>query len=253
MHFFSIIIPSLNQGHFIEQTINSILTQSYPYKEIIVCDGGSDDHTIEILKSYGTKIQWISEKDRGQAHAINKGLKLAKGDILTYLNADDMYCSHCLNIVNEFWLKHPDLMWVTGDYYIIDGVNCNIQKPISLYKNILRFFPTKSMLSIVNFIAQPSTFWTQKALDQIGYFDESLCYTMDYDYWFRLIQKYPLGIIHQKLSYFRIHHQSKSVQSFQAQFAEELSIAQKYDSNSFRIYLHQLHNRIIVAIYNIIK
>src|SRR5437868_3496972 len=88
---FSIIVPSYNQGNFIAQTIDSILHQSYKNVEILVMDGGSTDSTIDVLKTYSDRIFWLSEKDRGQTHAINKGLAHAKGDIITFLNSDDYY------------------------------------------------------------------------------------------------------------------------------------------------------------------
>jgi len=100
---FSIIIPSFNQGHFIAQTIDSILNQSYKNVEILVIDGGSTDNTLDVLKSYNSRIFWLSEKDGGQTHAINKGLDLAKGEIIAYLNSDDYYLESTLEkVANGF-------------------------------------------------------------------------------------------------------------------------------------------------------
>ena len=99
----SIITPSFNQGVFIKETIDSILSQGYAQLEYIVVDGGSTDNTVEILKSYGDKIKWVSEKDNGQADAINKGLKMATGDIVAFINSDDYYLPNALHAVNDFF------------------------------------------------------------------------------------------------------------------------------------------------------
>ena len=87
----TIITPSLNQGEFIEQTIESVLSQEYPDLEYIVIDGGSSDGTLEVLRKYAGKLHWVSEPDQGQSHAINKGLRMASGDVVAYLNSDDLY------------------------------------------------------------------------------------------------------------------------------------------------------------------
>jgi len=253
MNRFSIIIPSLNQAPFIEQTIQSILDQAYPAVEIIVMDGGSTDGTIEILKRFGDKIQWISEKDNGQASAINKGIKIATGDILAYLNSDDQYLPYTLEVVNHFFQKHPTLHWATGDYHIIDSKNEKIQSGIPKYKNIFKKWPYFSTLCLANFIAQPSTFWRREAFEEIGFFNENLHYTMDYDYWLRLISQFPLGIIPQKLSCFRIHDSAKGSTSFKAQFDEELSVVKQHTPNSILIGLHRLHSWGIVTCYNRLK
>ena len=114
----SIVIPSLNQGRFIGQTIQSLLDQGYPHLEILVMDGGSTDNTLEILKSFSGQITWFSEKDQGQSHAINKGLRQSTGDICGYLNSDDVLLPGALqSIIAAF--KSEDSLWVTGDYQVL--------------------------------------------------------------------------------------------------------------------------------------
>jgi glycosyltransferase involved in cell wall biosynthesis len=253
MYSFSIIIPTLNQAAFLAETIDSILNQNYPYKEIIVIDGGSTDATLDILKSYSTKIKWLSEKDHGQADAINKGLRLATGDIFTYLNSDDYYLPECLASVNDFFKQNNGYSWVTGDYKIINEQGNPIQRLIPIYKNIFKKIPFFNALLFTNFIAQPSTFWRREVFTRTGFFNESLNYVMDYEYWLRIKNNYKLGFIQKPLACFRIHSQSKGGVSYKNQFNEELKVLQMYCHNSVVLWLHQLHNWLIVKFYDLLK
>jgi glycosyltransferase involved in cell wall biosynthesis len=164
----SIITPSYNQGQFIKETIDSVLDQNYPNLEYWVIDGGSTDNTVKILKKYGTKIKWVSEKDRGQTHAINKGLKKASGEIIAYLNSDDVYLPNSLFTIADYFMKHPDIMWLTGDYVIIDELGHQIQSGVAWYKRLFRTFPGRTSLMIGNYIIQPSTFWRSQVVKKLA-------------------------------------------------------------------------------------
>ncbi len=250
----SIVIPSYNQGIFIEETIRSILDQNYPNLELIVMDGGSTDQTVSILKKYSSRISWRSEKDKGQTDAINKGMATATGEILAYLNSDDAYLPNTLFTVAEYFQSHVEAKWLTGDYFIIDAQGKKIQSYVANYKRLLRAFcPTFAVLSVANYIIQPSTFWRSGVQEEIGPFDESLRYCMDFDYWMRLIQKYPLHVLEQHFSLFRIHGLSKGGSQYVKQFAEEHLLTCKYTSNLFLRALHKLHSQAIVWIYKLIK
>ncbi len=249
----SIIIPSFNQGRFIKQTIDSILDQAYTKVEVIVMDGGSTDSTIAILKSYGEQIFWVSEKDRGQTHAINKGISLAKGEIITYLNSDDYFLPQSLQIVVDVFQSNQKALWVTGDYLIIDERGEQIQSVIASYKKLLRKFLSFNLLSILNPIIQPSTFLRKELVSEVGQFNESLRYTMDYDYWLRAIRIKKSMVLNEKLSVFRIHGSSKGGSQYKQQFEEELNVAKYYQKNKAFIFLHRLHNILIINIYKIIK
>lgn len=248
----SIIIPTLNQGQYIRQTIKSILDQSYQNCECLVIDGGSTDETIRILNSFGRKIKYISERDSGQSDAINKGLKMATGDIVGYLNSDDFLNNNAImSVVNAF--QSNDALWVTGDYSIVNENGTSIQSAIVLYKNLFRLVSSRFLIKIVNYLIQPGTFWKRELHHQIGYFDTSLHYAMDYDFWLRAFQIKSPVILRKKLSSFRVHEKSKGGSQFEKQFNEEMLVLKRYCSNRAIIGMHQMHNKLIKSVYRIIK
>ncbi len=249
----SIVTPSFNQAQFIRETIDSVLDQKYPNLEYLVMDGGSTDQTTKILQSYGSRIKWISKKDKGQTDAINKGMKLVNGEIVAYLNSDDVMAPGTLAAVGDFFSKNKDAHWFSGEYIIIDTVGKPIQWYVVLYKKFFRSLGFTSVLYILNYINQPSTFWRRSIFDDIGYFDTSLRYCMDYDFWLRCAQKYQLYLSPQVFSKFRIHATSKGGSAYKKQFQEEEMITARNTSNVIFLLLHKLHTSVIVSIYNLIK
>ncbi len=176
----SIVTPSFNQGKYIEETIRSVLSQQYPNLEYIIIDGGSQDQTIDIIKKYELSITyWKSESDNGQTCAINKGLKQATGEIIGYLNSDDLYTEKTLEYIANYFLNHPDIDMIYGDNYIIDGNSTIISHEKVKDYNFEKLF-------FGNYITQPSVFFRQYILNEIGFFDENLHYSMDYEYWIRI-------------------------------------------------------------------
>lgn len=249
----SIITPSFNQGRFIEQTIHSVLGQNYPNLEYIVMDGGSTDNTLEILKKYKGKLSWKSGKDKGQSDAINKGLKMATGDIVAWLNSDDYYLLGTLKKVADYFENNKNAMWVSGDYRVIDGEGRDIHGFVIWYKRMLRRFSSFPMLSFANYIIQPSTFWRKKLTDELGGVNEEYRYCMDYDLWLRFMRKYPLHILPSPLSAFRIHGASKGGSQYKKQFEEELDVLCQNQENKTITTFHKLHNSLINIIYTFIK
>jgi glycosyltransferase involved in cell wall biosynthesis len=245
----SIITPSFNQANFIRFTIDSVLGQDYPNLEYLVIDGGSTDGTIEILKQYSGRIRWISERDRGQSDAINKGLRLASGDILAFLNSDDLYEPGALKKVGKFFAQHPEAKWVTGKCYTIDQSGRKSRPWITLYKNVWLTLNLRRALLVLNFISQPATFWRKEITDQIGYLDESLFYVLDYEYWLRILKVASLFFIPSYLASFRYYPTSKSGSTASAQFQEQYQVAQKYTTSSAMLKLHRLHNFITIFFY----
>ncbi len=246
----SIITPSYNQAHFIERTINSILNQDYHDLEYIVMDGKSTDDTVKILKSYKKRIIWKSEKDSGQSEAINKGLQIASGEIVAFLNSDDTYEPDALQKVADFFTKNPDKLWAYGKCKIIDENDVEIRRPITWYKNLLlNRYNYKKLLS-ENYISQPATFWRRKIHTEVGYLNENEHYVMDYEFWLRLGAKYPAGVIHRYLANFRMYDTSKSGSLSNPQFKDELRIAKTYSKGAkLPIFLHQINYFKIVWIY----
>ena len=250
---FSIIVPSYNQGDFISQTIDSILNQSYKNVEILVIDGGSTDSTIEVLKKYGENIFWLSEKDRGQTHAINKGLALAKGDIITFINSDDYYLDGTLENVARRFQSNKGKFWLTGDYIIVNEQGERIQLLVGKYKSFFRKFISFNLLTVLNPINQPSTFFRRELIQKLQHFKEELHYTMDYEFYLRAIKIDRPIVISDKLSAFRIHENSKGGSQYKIQFKEEFDVAKQYQKNKFLIFLHLLHYKLINLVYTVLK
>jgi glycosyltransferase involved in cell wall biosynthesis len=245
----TIVTPSLNQGQFIGQTIQSVLDQKYPNLEFIVIDGGSTDGTLDILRMNEGRLKWISEKDRGQSHAINKGLAMAGGEVVGFLNSDDVYEPGALLTVGRYFSENPGSFWVTGQCRNIDPEGKEIRRIITAYKNFWLRINNRSVLKVLNFVSQPATFWRKAVMERVGYLDEDLRFAMDYDYWMRLYPLFPLRVIHKPLACFRIHPRSKAGSSANAQFDSEMAIARKYVESGWILALHNLHRVLTVGIY----
>lgn len=253
----SIVMPCLNSVDWIERSIRSVIEQDYKNIEIFIQDGGSTDGTLEIIKHYAKKypnfIKWFSEKDQGQADAINKGMKKVKGDILTHLNADDVYKKGALKIVAEYFDKNSNVMWAYGKADIIDANDKEIRKWITHYKNFWLSNYSYNTLLVLNYISQMACFWRREAAKNIGEFDINQHLVIDYDYWLRLGKKYKAGVINHYLSSFRITYSNKSSLSFVRQFQDEFNVAKKYTKNDLIILLHLFHYNLIIFIYSILK
>jgi glycosyltransferase involved in cell wall biosynthesis len=251
---FSIITPSFNQGAFLRQTIESVLTQKYIPVQYIVMDGGSTDDSKAILKSYGKKLWWQSKRDKGQSDAINQGLKKATGDIIAYINSDDYYLPGALYTVAQIFLENPEVMWVVGDALIVDERGEHIQSFIQKYKQFWRKIYQPYVLNVLNPLPQPAVFWRATATQKIGAFNQELHYTMDYEYWHRLQKTFgPPHRIKTPLAAFRIHKGSKGVTAYQKQFQEEEKVEITYNRNLLLHLLHKLHNQCILLAYGLIK
>jgi len=224
----SIVTPSYNQAPFIERTLLSVLGQDHPDLEYIVMDGGSTDGTVDILAKYAGRIVWESAKDRGQSDAINKGLRIATGEIVAYLNADDTYEPRAISRVVEFFREHPDTQWLYGRCRIVDETDREIRKPITVYKNLASRRYSYRKLLTENFVPQPATFWRKALLAEVGYFEEDEYWCMDYDYWLRIGRQYGAGVIRAYLARFRHYPRSKSGSAFVRQLDDQQRLARRY-------------------------
>ena len=191
----SIVTPTLNQGRFIEQTIRSIMAQGYDHFEHIVVDGGSTDETLDILRRYeGTyPMRWVSEPDEGMYDAINKGMREAKGDILAYLNSDDLYFPWTLEVVVEAFAREPAADFVSGDCVRTDP---------AAGRSYLLFQPPLYVDWVMRtgYLAQPTVFWRRHVLEDVGEFDSSLRYVADCDYWMRALRAHRLVHVREFLA-----------------------------------------------------
>jgi GT2 family glycosyltransferase len=202
----TIVTPSFNQGAFIEQTIESVLAQDYPHVEYLVMDGGSTDETLDVLRRYEGRLAWVSEPDWGQSDAINKGFRRAQGEIVAWLNSDDVYLPGIVSESVAHLQAHPEVDLVYGDAQFIDGTGEIIAsevrgKPFSLTTLLTRF----------SVVYQQTAFFRRGLFDRIGYLDESLNYLMDTDFWIRIALRgkgvYWPGVRAQS----RLHGSSKTM------------------------------------------
>jgi glycosyltransferase involved in cell wall biosynthesis len=225
----SIITPSFNQASFIEQTIRSVLEQDYSNLEYIVIDGGSTDGSVDIIRKYSDRIAyWVSEKDRGQTHAINKGLVRATGDIVAYLNSDDFYVEGALARVAGLFNRQPELDLIHGRCRVVDenGIKTGERAgSITRYDEILDLWNV--WWNRRNFV-QPEVFWTKRISDRIGPFREDLYWVMDYEYWLRILRAGGrVGFIDSELAAFRMQPNQKSTQP-ERTAAELLKVVRPY-------------------------
>jgi glycosyltransferase involved in cell wall biosynthesis len=212
----SVVTPSFNQGSFIAETISSVLGQDYPFIEYLVVDGGSTDDSLDILRNLGEHVRWISEPDRGQADAINKGWRRTRGDVVAWLNADDLYRPGAVARVVAFLCDHPDVDLVYGDCDYIDKRGGVVGRHPTRPADIVDL-----LASAVNFIPQPATFLRRRVFETVGGLDENLHYVMDFEYWLRVGIQRRIAYMPGCLAGFRWHEDSKT-STHSAQMGDEL-------------------------------
>lgn len=221
----SIITPSLNQGKFIEKTILSVLSQDYPDIEYIVIDGGSTDNSLEILGKYKDRIKWISEPDRGQADAVNKGISMARGEILGWLNSDDTYNPSAVSKAVEQFVMSPQLIMVYGDALFID-----------MDDRVDGDYPTEefSLRRLLDtcFICQPAVFLKKEVIETVGMLDAGLKTCMDYEYWIRVGKVFSADRIAyirgEYLANSRMYLENKTFAMRRTVYKEGMMIQKKY-------------------------
>ena len=201
----SIVTPSLDQGRFIADTIESVLAQDYPRIEYIVLDGGSRDGTLEILARYGTRVRWLSEPDRGQTAALNRGFRLVSGDIVSWLNADDVLLPGAVSAVVEALAADPDAAMVYGDGELMDVAGRTL-RPFRFTEP----FNLRRLIEVSAFILQPAAFVRRGALQSVGYLDERLNWCMDWDLWIRIGSRHRVAFLPRPLARVRVHPESKT-------------------------------------------
>ncbi|RIK32597.1 MAG: glycosyltransferase [Anaerolineae bacterium] len=200
----SIITPSFNQARYLEQTIQSVLGQDYPHIEYIVVDGASTDGSVVVIKKYADKLAWwVSEKDSGQAEAINKGLARAKGEIVAWLNSDDYYLPSAVSAAMKVFEENPDMALVYGNMLAVDergnAFNSLTYKQLSLQE-----------LLCFQIIGQPAVFFRREALEKAGMLDPTFHFLLDHHLWIRIAQHGKILHVNQTWAAARYHAEAKN-------------------------------------------
>ena len=241
----SIITPSFNQGEFIEQNITSVLSQNYPNFEHIVIDGGSTDNTVEILKKY-SHLKWVSEPDEGQADAINKGLKIAEGEIIGWLNSDDYYLPDIFNLINEeFNFEKSD--WLIGNtkyYYSILDKFIDVKSPIITYEKLI---------CDPDIVKQPPTFFKRSFLEDLGGLNSKYYMIMDYDLWLRAAKVSVPKMLNHSFTVFVIHPLQKTNPKNTLLQTREIVSVQRREGAPFKCRLKIVLKKLVNIIRSLIK
>jgi glycosyltransferase involved in cell wall biosynthesis len=209
----SVVTPSFNQGQFIERTVRSVLDQGVDSLEFVICDGGSADGTVEILRRYQDRLRWLSEPDGGQADAVNKAIAMTSGEIIGWLNSDDIYYPGALAYICAFFDEHPDVNIVYGNANHIDEDDRVIEPYYTEDWNLERFRD-------VCFVCQPAVFFRRRVVSEYGLLDASLRFCMDYEYWLRIGATTPLVRVPRVLAGSRLYSTNKTLGSRVAVHAE---------------------------------
>ena len=210
----SIVTPSYNQAAYLETTLRSVLEQNYPNIEYLVVDGASTDGSLEIIQRYAPRLSWwVSEKDHGQAEAINKGLRRAKGEFVAWLNSDDLYAQGAVSKAVAILLTNPHLGMVFSDVFSIDANN-------EVF-NTMRYGDW-NLLNLMSFhiIGQPGVFMRRSVLERAGYLDLNYHYLLDHQLWLRMALEAPIRYIPDFLAAARFHAAAKNV-AMAAEFGRE--------------------------------
>lgn len=246
---FSIITPSFNQGRFIERTIDSVLAQRGEFElEYVVVDGQSTDETLGVLRRYADRLRFVSEPDRGQVDAVNKGIRMTSGEVVAWLNSDDTYEPGALQAVAD---ALRSAAWCFGTCRIVDEHDREIRHGISRYKAAQsRRYGLRRLLGR-NFIPQPATFFRRELLSQAGALDETLRFAMDYDLWLRFARIAPPVFVHRPLATFRWHGASKTGAHYRTGAWEAFRIACRHARGLERLALpgHLARYAAQVAVY----
>jgi glycosyltransferase involved in cell wall biosynthesis len=232
----SVVTPSLNQGRFVEEAIVSVRDQDYPRIEHIVVDGGSTDDTLEVLRRH-PHLRWLSERDSGQADALNKGFAMAGGSVFGWLNADDLYLPGAVRLAVEA-LRESGAGLVYGGYRVLreDGSTA--------FDLPAHPFDYPALLEEKNYVPQPSAFFLREAFEAVSGLDPRYHYGLDYDLWLRIAQRFDVTVVDELLSCFRFHPEAKSGKEADRFFPELHRISRRNGGRFFSpMYVHRLPER----------
>jgi glycosyltransferase involved in cell wall biosynthesis len=238
----SIVTPSFNQARFLESTIQSVLSQSYPRLEYIIVDGGSTDGSPDIIKKYSDKLAWwVSEKDKGQTEALNKGFAHAKGDILAWLNSDDTYLPGAVVTAVNYFQEYPQLGLVYGDANFINEAGQVIGK----------FPAAQTNLHLLRqgyvHIPQQASFFRGDLWHTVGPLDPSFYFAMDYDLWVRITARSQVKYVPQTWANFRLHTAGKTISADDRCWPEMLRVHYRDGGSFISVIVAKYYVRKLVA------
>lgn len=220
----SVITPSYNQAQFVEEAVRSVLLQGYPNLEYLVMDGGSTDGSVDILRRYESHFDyWISTRDGGHAPALVAGFRRATGQILGFVNSDDVLLPGALAAVARHFARHPEAELIVGKSVLYDSASCitYVVPGLAPSFNSLLFWGSGGF-------NQPASFWKRAALFEAGIFDESLRFSFDYDMYLRLTRRRPAQRVNHYLAAFRMHPASKTLTIRNVQQHDDALLKQRY-------------------------
>jgi len=245
----SIVTPCFNAAATIEATLASVASQGYSDLEHIVIDGGSTDGTVDILAAT-QGITYISESDRGRADAANKGVRMATGEIIGFLNADDTYEPGALQAVAEAFGGPSKPGWVTGYCRIVDGEGAEIRASVTRYKNFFLRHYSFDLYLTQNFVPDPATFVRKDVLDEVGPLNQDYKISHDYDLWLRVARLGDPVVLRQYLSTFCMTEGTLSMSAFEQQFDEHARIARnRGKGHPIPVAANRVMSKLIVLAY----
>ena len=238
----SIVTPSFNQDSYLEQTIDSVLSQNYPKIEYMIVDGGSTDETVHMIRKYEDKLAWwVSEEDQGQTDAINKGFARAKGDILAWINSDDTYEPGAVTAAVNYLQEHPDVGMVYGDCNYIDESGSVIGKFRSAQTNY------KLRRRGFTHIPQQTMFFRAELWNQVGPLDPSFYFAMDYDLWTRIAARTQIKYLPQTWANFRLHSSGKTITADDLCWPEMIKVHYRDGGSFFSVIVAKYYLRKLMA------
>lgn len=224
----TIVTPSFNQGRFIRATIESVLNQDYPRIEYIVMDGGSTDDTAAVVAEYADRLTYVSEADRGQAHAINKGFRMARGEVVSWINSDDIIYPGAVSLAVAELARSTELGAVYGDGDLMDESGTvtgpfSASEPFNLWK----------LIHLWDYVLQQSVYFRRSALVEIGYLDESLDWALDWDLLIRIGSRWGLGHIPRPMGALREYGAAKTFSGGHRRFRELVAVMRRYGHHRY--------------------
>jgi glycosyltransferase involved in cell wall biosynthesis len=219
----SVVVPSYNQGHYLDETLQSVISQNYPNLELIVMDGGSNDNSVDVIERHSANIAyWVSKRDGGQTHALVDGFRRSTGDIQCWINSDDLMKAGCLFEVEEFFLNNPSAQFVFGDTTWIDKDGRILREQREIGFNLFIWMYT------YNYIPGMSAYWRRDLYESVGGLDPSFNLAMDADLWSRFAQVAKLYHVRRSWSCMRYYPEQKNVALRSQSELEDLRIRQRY-------------------------